>query len=168
MRARKARLEPMTAHARALGMRPQEAVDAALDLLRARGQRVTGARSAVIEVLASIGGHPSAEELWRRVHERHPTIHRATVYRTLDTLSELGVVTHVRIGDGASTYHLTPPPPRIGHLHAKCHECGRIVDLPGDLLGPVAARLVRENGFELDPARVALSGRCRDCRDTAR
>lgn len=155
----------MTAHARALGLRPQEAIDAVLDLLRARGQRITSARSAVIETLAHIGGHPSAEELCRRVREHHPTIHRATVYRTLETLSDLGVVTHIRIGDGASTYHLTLDSEVPSHLHAQCRNCGRIVDLPGDLLSPVVERLARDEDFELDPARVALSGRCRGCRD---
>ncbi|EHR61645.1 Fur family transcriptional regulator [Saccharomonospora cyanea] len=158
----------MTAHARALGMRPQEAIDAVLGLLRARGQRITGARSAVIEALARIGGHPGAEEILRWVREHHPTVHRATVYRTLDTLSELGVVTHVRIGDGASTYHLALNPARPAHLHAKCRDCGRIVDLPGDLLNPVVERLARDGEFELDPAHIALSGRCVGCRGTAR
>ncbi|CAM3186670.1 Fur family transcriptional regulator [Saccharomonospora xinjiangensis] len=158
----------MTAHAHALGMRPEEAVDAVLDQLRSQGQRITGARRAVVETLAHIGGHPSAEELLHRVRQRYPTVHRATVYRTLDTLSELGVVTHVHLGDGASTYHLALGPAHPGHLHAKCRECGRIVDLPGDLLGPVADRLAREREFELDPAHVALSGRCGGCRDAAR
>ncbi|TLW94772.1 transcriptional repressor [Saccharomonospora piscinae] len=155
----------MTAHAHALGMQPDEAVAFVLDQLRSHGHRITGARSAVIEALAQIGGHPSAEQLAERVRARYPAIHRATVYRTLETLSELGVVTHVHIGGGASTYHLTPGTAANGHLHASCRGCGRIVDLPGDLLAPVVERLARESEFELDPAQVALSGRCRECRD---
>lgn len=155
----------MTAHAHALGMRPREAVEAVLGLLRAQGQRITGARTAVVEALAHIGGHPSADELVDRVRRQHPTIHRATVYRTLDTLADLGVVTHVRVGDGASTYHLALDATRPSHLHAKCRDCGRIVDMPGDLLDRVVDRLARERDFALDPAHVALSGRCRACRD---
>ena len=116
-----------------------------------------------LELLEQIARHPSgasAADIARLVGAP-----RATVYRTLDTLADLGVVTHVRVGDGASTYHLALDATRPSHLHAKCRDCGRIVDLPGDLLDRVVDRLARERDFALDPAHVALSGRCRACRD---
>jgi Fur family ferric uptake transcriptional regulator len=157
----------MTADAPTSEMSPEEAIEAALELLRARGQRITGARSAVIEALARLDDHPSAERLYERVRALHPTVHRATVYRTLDTLTALGVVTHVHTGGGATAYHLAP---RVtpGHLHAQCRDCDRIVDLPGDLLDPIVDRLSREDVFELHPTHVALSGRCRECRAAER
>lgn len=140
-----------------------DAVRRALNTLRDGGHRVTGARRAVIEVLAHSAGHPSAEQLCGQVSERYPTVHRATVYRTLERLAMLGVVTHVHVGGGATAYHLAGESGGHQHLHACCRVCGRIIDLPGDLLDPVSRRLAQESGFDLDPPHVALSGTCRTC-----
>jgi Fur family transcriptional regulator, ferric uptake regulator len=141
-----------------------DSVERALDRLRARGHRITGARHAVIEALATIDGHPSAEQLSEQVRELHPTVHRATVYRTLETLATLGVVTQVHVGGSATTYHLAAEATgHDDHLHASCRVCGRIIDLPSDLLDPIKRRLSDENDFQLDPPHIALSGTCRSC-----
>lgn len=137
----------------------------ALGQLRSGGHRVTGARIAVIETLARLDGHPSAEELWSALEHRHPGVHRATVYRTLETLADLGVVTHVHMSHGTTAYHLTGLVAGREHLHARCRVCGRVFDLPGNLLDPVRRRLARENDFNLDPHHVALSGTCLTCDD---
>ncbi|MFT2817346.1 Fur family transcriptional regulator [Leifsonia sp. A12D58] len=141
---------------------PADAIATALDQLRSRGERITDARRAVIETLAHLGDHPSAEQLSTSVQETHPSVHRATIYRTLDTLTALGVATHVHVSGGASAYHLASSTHR-DHLHASCLACGRIVDLPGDLLDPVVSRLSNEGLFLLDPSMVALAGTCEDC-----
>lgn len=158
----------VTVDVRAPGNQPDEAAAVALEKLRTGGQRITGARSAVIKTLAEIGGHPSAEQLCDRIHEQHSTIHRATIYRTLETLAELGIVTHVHIGGGATAYHLASEASGHEHLHAKCRVCGRIIDLPGDLLDPVTRRLAEDGEFELDPPHVALSGTCRECHEAGK
>lgn len=138
------------------------AVARAIATLRSGGHRITAARRAVIEVLASTSDHPSADQLCGWVSERYPAVHRATVYRTLDRLTELGVVTHVHIGGAATTYHLADSG-GSDHLHANCRVCGRIIDLPADLLDPIGRQLARDSGFHLDAAHVALSGTCDGC-----
>ena len=65
------------------------AITRALERLRTRGHRITMPRRAVIEALAGRDGHPSADELCAEIEQRHPGIHRTTVYRTLETLAEL-------------------------------------------------------------------------------
>lgn len=130
-------------------------------LLRARGERMTGPRRAVLSVLARQTDHVSADALVTLVAEQDPGVHRASVYRTLDALSDLGVVQHVHVGHGATTYHLVRPDDR--HLHAHCRVCGSVRDLPSDLLDDVAAALARKYGFVLDAGHVALSGTCRRC-----
>jgi Fur family ferric uptake transcriptional regulator len=134
----------------------------ALRSLREHGQRVTGPRRAVIEALADLDGHPSAEDVGAAVARSDPTVHRATVYRTLDTLAEIGVVSHVH-SRGTTAYHLADPDHDEQHLHARCRVCDVVVDLPADLLDE-AARRVDALGFELEPGHVALSGLCRSCR----
>ncbi|WP_026874456.1 Fur family transcriptional regulator [Jiangella gansuensis] len=139
------------------------AVERALTMLRSGGHRITGARHAVIETLATIDGHPSAEQLSEQVRTLHPTVHRATVYRTLETLAALGVVTQVHLAGNATTYHLAGDATGHHHLHASCRVCGRIIDLPSDLLDPITRRLAEERDFALDPPHIALSGTCHTC-----
>jgi Fur family ferric uptake transcriptional regulator len=142
------------------------AVGARLDRLRSAGHKVTTARRAVLEVLAQTGEHLSADDVAERAALRRPGIHRATVYRALDTLCELGVLTHTHVGRGATTYHLAPDAgcgSATGHLHAQCSACGRIEDLPADVLDDVVERLRLEQGFRLHPEHAALLGVCRDC-----
>lgn len=131
-------------------------------LLRQRGERMTGPRKAVLTVLARHSGHLSAEQVVASVSVLDPAVHRASVYRTLDALTGLGVVQHLHTGHGGTAYHLADGPG--AHLHAQCHTCGALWDLPADLLDAVAGRLARETGFVLDPTHVALSGTCAACR----
>ena len=92
-------------------------------------------------------------------------MHRASVYRTLEALCEMGVVQHVHTGHGGAAYHLIEDDDV--HLHAQCRQCGALLDVPIEGLSAVAQRLRRKHGFALDPGHVALSGTCRDCRQGA-
>lgn len=130
-------------------------------LLRARGERMTGPRRAVLTVLAEQGEHLSADAVLAGVVRHDPGVHRASVYRTLEALSELGVVQHVHVGHGGTAYHLVRDGQR--HLHAQCRVCGAVHDLPPDLLDGVGATLARRYAFVLDAGHVALSGLCRSC-----
>jgi Fe2+ or Zn2+ uptake regulation protein len=133
-------------------------------LLRARGERMTGPRKAVLAVLAASGGHLGAEDVVTAVADVDPGVHRASVYRTLDALCDLGVVQHVHIGHGATAYHLVQGEV---HVHAQCSSCGAMVDLPVDVLEHTAERMARDAGFLLDPTHVALSGTCAACASAA-
>jgi Fur family ferric uptake transcriptional regulator len=133
--------------------------DAILSLLRASGDRITTSRRAVVEALLAGDHHVTADEVASRVADRNPEVHRATVYRTLDRLQELGVVTHVHLGHGPSTFHVNDRP----HHHAVCSSCGSVVEVPLTALEDLAAQLREEHGFELSPQHFALSGLCRSC-----
>jgi Fur family ferric uptake transcriptional regulator len=140
----------------------QTTIDVTTARLRERGERVTPARLAVVEVLASTDEHLSAEQIGERAEALRPGIHRATVYRALEALGELGLVTHVHLGRAGTTYHLAgelAPP----HLHLRCSECGTVLDVAGDILDPARRKVRRELGFELAPEQVALVGVCADC-----
>ena len=144
-------------------MPSDDSLDAALTALRQRGERVTEPRRAVLQALTELPDHPTAEQVVTAVEARSGGVHRATVYRTLETLTALGIVTHVHVGHGGTAYHLA----ERQHLHAQCHHCGAVVDVPGDVLDGVRATLHEVAGFDLDPSHVALSGRCDTCRSTA-
>jgi Fur family transcriptional regulator, ferric uptake regulator len=130
-------------------------------MLRSKGERMTAPRRAVLTALTQTDGHLTMEEVAAAVAQFAPQVHRASVYRTLVALSELGVVQHVHLGHGATAYHLTGE--SGPHLHAQCRHCGQIQDLPTDLLSEVARRMGVTHGFELDATHVALSGLCAPC-----
>lgn len=139
----------------------QALLDAVAAQLRAKGERMSAPRRAVLTALATTEGHLSTEEIAAAVAEIAPKVHRTSVYRALAALSELGVVQHVHLGHGATAYHLTDD--HGPHLHAQCRQCGQIIDLPADLLVGVADRMGALHGFELDATHVALSGLCSAC-----
>jgi Fe2+ or Zn2+ uptake regulation protein len=75
----------------------------------------------------------------------------------LDTLEELGIVTHVHLGHGRAVYHLA----ESAHLHLVCSRCGSVMELSDDVIAPLAERVSRENGLTLEPRHFALLGTCR-------
>ena len=130
--------------------------------LRERGLRVTTARRAVLAALLEHPDHVSAEDLAAAVQADHPDVHLSTVYRTLESFEQLGVVTHVHLGHGRAIYHLTDEV----HHHAVCERCHAVVELPGDLFDDLQATLAREHGFHADPHHFALVGLCTACAAT--
>jgi Fur family ferric uptake transcriptional regulator len=144
-------------------------VQAALSLLRDRHERVTRARQAVIEVLESTEEHLAADEIIARAEASAPGVHRATVYRALSTLGDLGLVTHTHVGGSATVYHLAVPTPSdqptsAPHAHLQCTNCQAVIDIPVDVLDSLISRVDREVGFQVEPHHAALLGLCADCR----
>ncbi len=125
---------------------------------------MTAQRAAVLGALARTEGHLSADEVHAAVAAGDASVHPASVYRTLEALSHLGVVQHIHLGHGATAYHLIDH--AEAHPHAQCRCCGTVVDLPVGLLDDVAERVTAEHGFRLDAAHAALSGTCRACATT--
>jgi Fe2+ or Zn2+ uptake regulation protein len=139
---------------------PDTVLQRAADLLHGVGERMTGPRRVVLRALAAGGGHLSAEAVLEQVNAIDPTVHRASVYRALETMSRLGLVQHVHLGHGATAYHLVDEQ----HPHAHCLSCGRLIDLPEQPFRALADALRDEAGFVLDVGHIALSGQCNECR----
>lgn len=135
------------------------AIDEVLERVRARGGRVTTARRLVVGALLDADSHLSAEDLASVVQADHPEVHLSTVYRTLESLEELGIVRHTHVGHGPVVYHLGDL-----HQHLVCEECGDVIDVPAALLDELSTTLRRRYGFELHIGHFALLGRCRDHR----
>lgn len=131
--------------------------------LRGRGERITPARRAIVEALVAAHGHLSAEDLVDQVQEATSGTHRATVYRTLDTLERLGAVVHIHLGHGRAIYHLADDL----HQHLVCEDCGAVEEAPQRLFDSVQRRLKTTNGFVMRPYHFAVVGRCRSCATAA-
>ena len=132
-------------------------------VLRDRNERVTAAREALIEVLDGTDEHLTADEIVARAEQTAPGVHRATVYRALATLGDLGLVTHTHLGGSAAVYHLTvaaaePAPQSVGHAHLQCTVCHTVIDIPASALDPLRPQVADDLGFRLEPQHAALLG----------
>ena len=138
-------------------------VDDELDgVLRARGLRVTPQRRLVVDAVTALG-HSTPEQICERVQQRLPSVNLSTVYRTLELLEDLGIVSHTHLGHGAPTYATS----EHEHVHLVCHHCGAVDEIDVDALEALAESLRASHGFRLDATHVALSGTCRACADRA-
>ena len=130
--------------------------------LRASGGRITATRRATIEVLLADGDHRhlSAEDVAEKVRARLPDVAESTIYRTLAALEDLGVVTHVHLGHGPSTFHLADH----AHRHLVCRHCGGIIEVPSEAFGELSQLLEDRYGFFISDEHFALVGECVACR----
>lgn len=136
-------------------------LDELIDELRRRGGRVTSARRLVLtELVANPTAHVSAEDLAERLQGEHPELHLATVYRTLRTLGELGLVQHVHLGHGPAVYHLA----EHHHGHVQCSVCGKVYGVDHAVIDRLRSDLLATHDFEIDELHFALTGRCEACR----
>jgi Fur family ferric uptake transcriptional regulator len=129
--------------------------------LSRRGYRFTEARKEVLTALVSAGGHVSADELVELVHHSGSDVGRMTVYRTLDLLTELGLVRPIYQGTGAAHFVLLV---EGHHHHLVCTSCDNIVELDACLLTDIEQRLVDNTGFEIRGHLLEIFGLCRQCR----
>jgi Fur family ferric uptake transcriptional regulator len=135
------------------------------EILREKGHRLTPQRMLVIEALHNADRHISAEELYEQLHSRYPYANISTVYRTLELLKELNLVTETDFGEGYVRYHVAE---KGHHHHLLCQTCGKIMDVEEVALYPLKDTLLRKYGFDADLRHLAIAGQCSRCRTKRR
>lgn len=134
--------------------------------LQAQSYKLTPQREATVRVLLEHEqDHLSAEDVFMLVKEKSPDIGLATVYRTLELLTELHVVEKMNFGDGVARYDLRSEENRHHHHHLICMQCGTVVEIMEDWLGPLEEKLEKEFGFMVVDHRLDFQGYCCNCRD---
>lgn len=128
-------------------------------VLRGSGGRLTAPRRQVLNVVAGTTDHLTAEEILERVQVDAPDVHRATVYRTLETLTRLNVIEHTHLGHGPAVYHLAS----AHHHHLMCEHCGLVIDIDAKVFKDLERRVHKDYGFHADPGHFAIVGLCADC-----
>ena len=129
--------------------------------LRARGYRVTPQRQLVLEAVAALD-HATPEEIGDRVQQTARGVNISTIYRTLDMLEQIGMVTHTHLGHGAPIYHLATA---ADHVHLVCRDCGKVTEISPDSIRAFITALDDQQGFETDVGHLTVYGRCKDCRE---
>jgi Fur family ferric uptake transcriptional regulator len=135
-----------------------------MELLKAHGLRMTPQRRAIVAEILATDGHINPAEIARRVRERVPGVNPSTVYRTLDLLEDLGILSHAHLETGAE-YHRSA---EGRHVHLVCANCGAADSLSVAEAEALRKLIRRHHSFQPDFTHFAISGLCAECAATAR
>lgn len=152
-----------------MGAARQEAGGSWADHASARlmqaGYRQGAARLAVIELLDEQSCTMTAYEIEAALGIGGRSVGRASVYRILDELEEVGVLSRVELGQGQAGYE--PVRPDHHHHHIVCDGCGRVTPFDDAALEKAIGSISKEVDFEVTGHEVVLRGLCRDCRSAS-
>jgi Fe2+ or Zn2+ uptake regulation protein len=145
---------------------PAAELEAFVRHCKAHGLSVTQQRLAIFEALAGSRSHPSAEQIYSAVKQRHPSLSLATVYKNLDALRAVGAVSDVNPLHLEARYEAALPGTGAGepHHHLVCTSCHKVCDLPASLVAPPQLTAALSQGFEIRGVRIQVEGLCADCR----
>jgi Fur family ferric uptake transcriptional regulator len=132
-----------------------------INAVKAQGLRMTPQRAIIFEAIEKLEGHLTAEDIFAEVQQVNPYINLATIYRTLELLQELDLMTQTNLGRGRTYFALKD---HCSHHHLVCQECGRIEEFHDDVLEPVRKTLEEKYGFEAHTDHLSVFGLCQDCR----
>jgi Fur family ferric uptake transcriptional regulator len=138
----------------------------ALDTLADAGYRKGGARSAVVELLGRQSCALTARDIDDQLHAGGNTVGRASVYRTLETLTDLKLVMRLDLGHGQAHYEPSLPSGEHHH-HLVCDACGKVEPFADPGLEEALEDAARRLDYRMQAHEVVLHGRCDDCRPAA-
>ncbi|MFC4767243.1 Fur family transcriptional regulator [Effusibacillus consociatus] len=143
----------------------QERLNQIKEQLHSKSFKLTPQREATLKVLLeNEEAHLSAEEIFMLVKQKAPDIGLATVYRTLDLLSDLKIIEKLNFGDGMARYEFRSEEHPHHHHHLICLKCNRFYEIE-DLLDSLEEKVEREHKFKVVDHRVSFLGYCENCRE---
>jgi len=133
-----------------------------LGVLEDAGFRSGGARRSVVELLGRQDCCLSAQEIFDRLRSARRPVGIATVYRTLDILTDLRLVKRIDAGDGIARYEPAQPD-GDHHHHLVCRDCGKVEAFTDPRLERAIDRVTGGLGYSVEEHEVVLTGACADC-----
>jgi Fe2+ or Zn2+ uptake regulation protein len=127
--------------------------------LRARGFRMTSQRLAILHTLRHAGTHLSPREIYQLAKQELPSLTEPTVYRTLEFLTENGLVRPAQTGNGHLRYEIAGDE----HHHVVCRLCGSEMEVEHSLLETLYQKLESTTGYLRIDRHMTFFGICRDC-----
>lgn len=146
-------------------MNPDQQARLEADLRRVRdsGYKITGARRAVLTALHQSGDHLTSADVLARVQEIAPTVGRASVFRSLEMLTGLGIVRPTYVKPGTPTYVLLSQEGH--HAHIICVHCQRVIELDDCHVESLKDDLEGRYDVRLSGHLLEFYGTCADCRE---
>jgi Fe2+ or Zn2+ uptake regulation protein len=128
-------------------------------LLRGRGNRITPQRRAILAIIEDHRGHLGADEIYYLARREVPRLSLSTVYRTLDLLKGLDLVSELHLAGDHYRYEAQSGE----HQHLVCVSCGQVIEFQCGYYHTVHEKLASEYGFRIAGSRVELFGYCEEC-----
>lgn len=129
--------------------------------LKEKGYRLTPQRMMVLEALHDAEEHIAAPEIYNRVRLKYPWINKSTVYRALELLKKLDLVTETELGGDRLYYHHIE---KGHHHHLICQKCQRVIDIDENVFAALEDALRRKHKFQADLRHLAIQGHCLHCK----
>lgn len=131
-------------------------------ILREHELKVTWQRMELLKLLTNTDQHFDAEEIYLQLHRRKKNVSRATVYRSLDTLVEEGLVQRLEFGDGRARYERTRDRDEH-HDHLICTHCGKVLEFYDLEIEALQIAICKDHGFSPTDHTMHIYGICADC-----
>ncbi|WP_106766949.1 peroxide-responsive transcriptional repressor PerR [Paenibacillus faecalis] len=135
-------------------------VQHALEQLKTSGVRITPQRHAILAYLVESMAHPTADDIYRALEPKFPSMSVATVYNNLKMFIEAGMVRELTYGDNSSRFDANVS----DHYHVICEKCGKIEDFSYPSLADVEHQAEKSTGFQVNGLRMELYGICKSCK----
>jgi len=131
-------------------------------VLKEKGMKYTEQRAIILQILLNIDDHLNAEEVLDIVKSKYPDqkIGIATIYRTLNFLEEVNLITSISFGKEGKKYEGNSDK---HHDHLICTECGKIVEFLDDTIEKKQEEIALKNGFKITDHTMQIFGICGDC-----
>jgi Fur family transcriptional regulator, peroxide stress response regulator len=130
-----------------------------IEACKKAGIKATHQRIEIFRELVNSRQHPDADAVYQEVKRRIPTISLDTVYRTLRTLEECGMVEPVRTRDASMRYDANPEP----HHHFYCTRCGKVTDVYPEDFNELSMQIKPQKFGNVNSVYVELRGVCKEC-----
>ena len=141
---------------------PQTRFEELAAKLREQEYRLTPQRIALLRLLATSNGHPSASQLYEQMKDQFPTTSLATVYKTLNVLKEIDEVLELGFSDDDNRYDGSRPYP---HPHLICVRCRKIMDPELSIAQDLVQQVAQQSGYQIISHRLDFYGVCPECRE---
>ncbi len=136
-----------------------ETVEKLTKTLRSHGMKVTPQRLMIFRILENNTSHPSAEDVYKRVKKIYPTVSFTTIYKTLETLRDLGEVRELIIDEDRKHYD----PNITNHHHVICSTCKKIHDVFEDFSSHVKLPDFVQENYTVSGFQITFYGTCTMC-----
>ncbi|KDR94185.1 Fur family transcriptional regulator, ferric uptake regulator [Peptoclostridium litorale DSM 5388] len=134
--------------------------------LKAKGFKLTPQRRSIVDtVVGTTGRHLSIEEIYNLVKQSCPEIGLATVYRTVQILDDINVVSKLDLNDGCLRYELSlNNEDDHNHHHLICNNCGVVIEVREDLLDMLEETIEKNYDFKIKDHDLRVFGICKNCK----
>lgn len=134
-------------------------MDVLIKELKANSCKITPQRIAVYQVIKEANDHPNAETVFKKLEPMYPTMSLATVYKSLELFSKLGLIQVINIGENSFRYDGKIE----DHQHIICSKCSKIEDLSNTLFEDLILKVQDSSKYKVEKQQLCFYGICSDC-----